>query len=96
MVPEARAPSPTFVADDSVDGIELDPELAVIQRTTRIDVQRKVSATPATDISRSPSPTRAATDEDVVYIKVRWKSHPLSPSPKSGVWGFKMRRVSGS
>lgn len=86
-----RAPSPTADADDSVDGIELDPELAMIARSAKIEAQRQMS-TPAID-SRSSSPVRVGGPENVT-IKVRWKSHPLDPSPRNVVYEYLMRRVS--
>ena len=91
---EQRAPSPTGpdAGDDSVD-LDLDPELAVIARTAKIEVQREVSSTPAfgAGSSRSPSPVRGGQAE--VTIRVRWISHPLNPDPKRITYEYKMRRV---
>lgn len=91
---DPRAPSPTGVGDDSVDGIELDPELAVIARTTKIDVQRKASSTPVVGAggSRSPSPVRGGGPEEVT-IRVRWQNHPLNPEQKRVVYEYNMKRV---
>ncbi|EKM51606.1 uncharacterized protein PHACADRAFT_261849 [Phanerochaete carnosa HHB-10118-sp] len=88
-----RAPSPTGLGDDSIDGIELDPELAVIANTAKMEVQRQMSSTPAFGAvgSRSPSPIRGGGPE-VVHIRVRWVSHPLNPEPRRVVYEYKMRR----
>lgn len=89
-----RAPSPTAIGDDSVDTIELDPELAVIAKTAKIHVQRQVSSTPAVGgaaSSRSPTPVYAGGPEEVI-IKVRWVYHPLDPEKKRIVYEYKMRR----
>lgn len=86
-----RAPSPSFGGDDSVDGIELDPELAIIAKTAQIEARRQMSSTPAAG-SRSSSPIHAIGPEEVI-IKVRWLSHPLNPDPKRVTYEYKMRRV---
>ncbi|GJE88490.1 ubiquitin-like domain-containing protein [Phanerochaete sordida] len=91
-----RAPSPTGAGDDSLDTIELDPELAIIARSAKIDVQRQLSSTPAVGVagSRSPSPVRVAGPETAI-IRVQWVYHPLNREyqGKRIVYEYKMRRT---
>ncbi|KAI0693218.1 hypothetical protein BC835DRAFT_1306833 [Cytidiella melzeri] len=82
----ARAASPTFIGDDSLDNLELDPELAKIA----MEAQRQTSAHPGN--SRSASPEQAGGGPETVALKVRWKKHPLNPHGQGGIWAFQMRR----
>lgn len=88
MVP--RAASPTFAGDESVDHVELDPELARIANQVKADAKRQASLRPG---SRSPSPANAGGGPAVVQLKVEWRKHPLNANGKTGVWGFQMNRV---
>jgi hypothetical protein len=87
----ARASSPTGGVDESLDGIELDPELALIASTAKIEAQRQLSSTPGIG-SRSPSLAAVGGPEEVT-IKVRWRSHPLNLNPKRVTYEYRMRRV---
>ncbi|EMD40094.1 hypothetical protein CERSUDRAFT_112303 [Gelatoporia subvermispora B] len=77
-----RAPSPTYMGDESTDTIELDPELAAIAAQVQSQAQRG-------------DPDAARLDHggpERVKVKVRWKCHPLNPNGRSNVWEFDMRR----
>ncbi|GBE83033.1 hypothetical protein BKA93DRAFT_764316 [Sparassis latifolia] len=76
-----RAPSPISVEDDSTDTIALDPELASLAR----QMQARSQSAMDDDILAEGGP-------ETVAIKVHWKPHPLNPTAKAGLWGFKMRR----
>ena len=87
-------PTPTttrtsFVPDDSIDNIELDPELA---RIAALVSARQQSEGPIH--SRGVSPALEGGPE-TVSIKVRWKYHPKNQSGdgKPQAWGFKVKRV---
>lgn len=84
-----RAASPTFIGNDSIENVELDPELAKIAQQVKVDVQRQTSLYPG---SRSPSPANLGGPE-IVELKVRWRKHPLNPQGRAGIWGFQMKRV---
>ncbi|KAI0784794.1 hypothetical protein C8Q75DRAFT_723568, partial [Abortiporus biennis] len=79
---EKRAPSPTYVADESTDTIVLDPELASIAKQVKSQ----------TLDSRGHSMTPFDISDAVVSLKVRWKCHPLNESGKPEVWEFKLKR----
>lgn len=85
-----RAVSPTLVGEESLDNIELDPELARIANQVKNEMQRQSSAHPG---SRSSSPTPVGGGPEAVLLKVRWKKHPLDPDGKTAVWGIQMKRV---
>ncbi|KAI0338870.1 hypothetical protein BDW22DRAFT_1432089 [Trametopsis cervina] len=82
----ARAPSPTNIGEDSLDNIELDPELAMIA----MEAKRQTSVHPTG--SRSASPETVGGGPEVVALKVRWRDHPLNKEGKGGVWAFRMKR----
>ncbi|KIK91591.1 hypothetical protein PAXRUDRAFT_13704 [Paxillus rubicundulus Ve08.2h10] len=77
---EPRAPSPTHFADDSIDTIVLDPELAKIAEAVR-----KQALNSQLDMEQVGGP-------EIVTIKVRWRPHPLNSSAEKHVWVFKMQR----
>ncbi|OCH90930.1 hypothetical protein OBBRIDRAFT_792846 [Obba rivulosa] len=77
-----RAPSPVYVGDESLDSIELDPELAAIAA--------QVQSLPRHAHS-SVTPLDNGGPEHVA-VRVRWKYHPLNPNGRSTIWDFKMRR----
>ncbi|KAF8842199.1 hypothetical protein BDN67DRAFT_1010029 [Paxillus ammoniavirescens] len=77
---EPRAPSPTYFADDSMDTIVLDPELAKIDEAIRKQARHS-----QLDVEQAGGP-------EVVTIKVRWRPHPLNSSAEKHVWVFKMQR----
>lgn len=85
-----RAASPTFIGDESVDNVQLDPELAKIANQVKVNAQRQTSQHLG---SRSPSPANMGGGPEVVELKVRWRKHPLNPEGKAGIWGFQMKRV---
>ena len=81
MESEPRAASPTWVGDDSLDSIALDPELAKIAQEARtrplITEEKKRGGGPAE-----------------VLIKVKWQPHPKDDAARAPApWGFKMKRV---
>lgn len=86
-----RPPSPSSGEDESVEIVELDPELAIIAKSAQIEARRQMSSTPAAG-SRSPSPIHGIGPEEVI-IKVRWRCHPLKPDAKRITYQYKMRRV---
>ncbi|KAI9573567.1 hypothetical protein HD554DRAFT_900089 [Boletus coccyginus] len=75
-----RPPSPTFFPDDSIDTIDLDPELAKISEAVRQQVKHV-----------HIDPDRAGGPE-VVDIKVRWRPHPRNPTAQEECWTFNMKR----
>ncbi|KAH7885245.1 hypothetical protein F5I97DRAFT_1883914 [Phlebopus sp. FC_14] len=75
-----RAPSPTYLADESTDTIVLDPELAVIAEAVKKEAQLTQNETEQTG------------GPEVVTIKVRWRPHPFNVSAGNQVWIFKMKR----
>ncbi|EIW80894.1 hypothetical protein CONPUDRAFT_72760 [Coniophora puteana RWD-64-598 SS2] len=76
-----RAPSPTFVGDDSTDTIVLDPELLKIAE----EVKKRTG--PSTLINQNRGP------EDVI-MRVKWQPHPLDEAARSETWAYKMKRQS--
>jgi len=74
-----RAPSPTWQADDSIENINLDPELAKIAREIR-------TAPTSVGIDEGGG------GPEVVTVKVRWHPHPLDDAARPEIWGFKMKR----
>ena len=78
---QPRPPSPTFCPDDSIDTIDLDPELAKIAEA----VMRRAKHAHI-DPERAGGP-------DAVNIKVRWRPHPRNPSAQEQCWTFKSGRV---
>lgn len=75
---EPRAVSPTWVGDDSLENITLDPELAKIAQEAR---------------TKRPEEKRGGGPEEVL-IKVKWQPHPKDDAAHAPVpWGFKMKRV---
>lgn len=95
MLNQDHAPIPksVFQADDSLDNIELDPELAKIAAKVKQDSARQQSEGPIH--SRGVTPALDGGPETVT-VKVRWKYHPLNQAGaavKPQIWGFKMKRV---
>ncbi len=76
-----RAPSPTDFADDSVDTIVLDDEMASIARRVKLDM------------TRQGSPVREGGGPETVKLKVFWKPHPLNPSGHADIWAMVQKRV---
>ena len=77
---EPRAVSPTWVGDDSLDNITLDPELAKIAQEAR---------------TKRPEEKWGGGPEEVL-IKVKWQPHPKDVAARAPVsWSFKMKRVRG-
>ncbi|KAL4080711.1 hypothetical protein J3A83DRAFT_4201889 [Scleroderma citrinum] len=74
-----RAPSPTFLADESTDTIVLDPELAKIAEAVKKQVQHNIE-------------NEQAGGPQVVEVKVKWIPHPLNHSAQKHLWAFKMKR----
>lgn len=78
---ETRAVSPTWVGDDSLDSIALDPELAKIAQEAR-------KRPPVTEEEKQGG------GPEEVLIKVKWKPHPKDDAARAPApWGFKMKRV---
>ncbi|OJT09434.1 hypothetical protein TRAPUB_14097 [Trametes pubescens] len=75
-----RAPSPTDFADDSVDTIVLDDEMASIARRVKLDM------------TRQGSPVREGGGPETVKLKVFWKPHPLNPSGHADIWAMVQKR----
>lgn len=92
MLNQGRAQSPTYVADESVDNLDLDPELAKIAAQVKHDAERQRSVDPIH--SRGVTPAMEGGPETVT-IKVKWKYHPLNQADQPQIWGFKMKRVCG-
>ncbi|CAL1712428.1 unnamed protein product [Somion occarium] len=89
MLNQGRAQSPTYVADESVDNLDLDPELAKIAAQVKHDAERQRSVDPIH--SRGVTPAMEGGPETVT-IKVKWKYHPLNQADQPQIWGFKMKR----
>ncbi|KZP18892.1 hypothetical protein FIBSPDRAFT_863245 [Athelia psychrophila] len=68
-----RAASPTYRADDSLDNITLDPELALIAKAIRN--APKATTSGSNVVSQGGGPER-------VTVKVKWRPHPLDDSAK--------------
>ncbi|KAI0763599.1 hypothetical protein BD413DRAFT_483803 [Trametes elegans] len=77
----ARAPSPTEYADDSVDTIVLDPELASVAQRVKAEAQR-----------REGTPIPMGGGPENVKLRVVWKSHPLNPDGRSEELGIVQKR----
>ncbi|KAI1794969.1 hypothetical protein LXA43DRAFT_995081 [Ganoderma leucocontextum] len=78
---QPRAPSPTEGADESMDTIVLDPELASIAQRIHKEAEMR-GGTPVADQG----------GPEQVQIKVLWKPHPLNPDGKSETWGIEQKR----
>ncbi|KAL7280099.1 hypothetical protein ACG7TL_006514 [Trametes sanguinea] len=77
-----RSASPTFdMADDSVDAVVLDPELASIAKRVKAEAERQGS---------TPAPEGGG--PEIVTLKVIWKPHPLNPNGRPELWAMKQRR----
>ena len=86
----ASSPDYDFAVDETVDTVELDPELANIARKVEKEVERR-SVTPGPAL-RSPSPEIGGGPENVM-LRVKLIPHPLNPNGEEKLIGFKMRRV---
>ncbi|KAI6047549.1 hypothetical protein EDC04DRAFT_168 [Pisolithus marmoratus] len=77
---EPRAPSPTFLPDDSIDNITLDPELAKI-----VEAVKKQATQPKIDAEQTGGP-------ETVTLKVNWVPHPLNVAASKPTWTRQMKR----
>ncbi|KAI5980725.1 hypothetical protein EDD15DRAFT_2344689 [Pisolithus albus] len=77
---EPRAPSPTFLPDDSLDNIDLNPELAKI-----VEEVKKQAAQQKIDAEQTGGP-------EVVTLKVNWIPHPLNVAAPKPTWTREMKR----
>lgn len=77
---EPRAPSPTFLADDSIDNIVLNPELVEIAEAVK-----KQAAQLKTDAEQTGGP-------EMVTLKVNWIPHPLNAAAQKQTWTREMKR----
>ncbi|KAH9841722.1 uncharacterized protein C8Q71DRAFT_345732 [Rhodofomes roseus] len=78
-----RLAAPIEIVEDSLDNIELDPELASIaqeMKSSAAERAREGSAAP--DIGGPP----------IVTIRVKWVPHPKNPVARQQIWGFKVKR----
>ncbi|KAI5981137.1 hypothetical protein EDD15DRAFT_2337366 [Pisolithus albus] len=77
---EPRAPSPTFLPDDSLDNIDLNPELAkIVEEVKKQAAQQKIDA-------------EQAGRPEVVTLKVNWIPHPLNVAAPKPTWTREMKR----
>ncbi|KAH9936527.1 uncharacterized protein B0H18DRAFT_868563 [Fomitopsis serialis] len=82
-VPRAASPIEVVDVDDSVDNIELDPELASIAKAMKSSAaERAREGSAAPDVGGPP----------VVTIRVKWIPHPKNPIAREQIWGFKVKR----
>ena len=70
------------MADDSMDTIILDPELASIAQRVQTNSSLR-DGTPSGDLGGPPD----------VQMKVIWKPHPLNTQGVSDSWDFTQKRV---
>ncbi|RPD62637.1 hypothetical protein L226DRAFT_532365 [Lentinus tigrinus ALCF2SS1-7] len=75
-----RAVTPTYDADESMDNIALDPELASIAQRVRSEALR--GDTPEVDMG----------GPEEVKLKVVWKPHPQDPDGREDSWGITQKR----
>ncbi|KAH9889910.1 hypothetical protein C8Q73DRAFT_793280 [Cubamyces lactineus] len=76
-----RAPSPTDIADESVDTVVLDAELASIAQR----VKSQTSRLEGTPVPEGGGP-------EVVNLKITWRPHPLDPHRRPEVWTMQQKR----
>ncbi|KAI0373662.1 hypothetical protein BV20DRAFT_1041718 [Pilatotrama ljubarskyi] len=76
-----REPSPTDFADESVDTVVLDDELAAIARRVREEARRHEG----TPIPEGGGP-------ETVKLRIVWTPHPLDPDRRQEVWGMVQKR----
>lgn len=77
---EPRAPSPTFLPDESFDNIVLNPELAKI-----VEEVKKQAAQQKVDAEQTGGP-------EMVTLKVNWIPHPLNVAAPKPTWTREMKR----
>lgn len=87
--PKPRTPSPALSADESVDSITLDPELAKIAREVQSERRRQQSMGPE---SRGGTPLQEGGPENVI-LKIKWVPHPLDDAALPQAWTFRVKRV---
>ncbi|EIW59359.1 uncharacterized protein TRAVEDRAFT_166699 [Trametes versicolor FP-101664 SS1] len=76
-----RPPSPTDFADESVDTIVLDDEMASIARRVQLDMKRQEG-----------TPVREGGGPETVKLKIIWKPHPLNPNGRADIWAMVQKR----
>ncbi|KAJ3490449.1 hypothetical protein NLI96_g1448 [Meripilus lineatus] len=86
--PKPRTPSPALSADESVDSITLDPELAKIAREVQSERRRQQSMGPE---SRGGTPLQEGGPENVI-LKIKWVPHPLDDAALPQAWTFRVKR----
>ncbi|KAI0330495.1 hypothetical protein GY45DRAFT_1302853 [Cubamyces sp. BRFM 1775] len=76
-----RPPSPTDLADESMDTVVLDKELASIAQR----VKSQTSRLEGTPVPEGGGP-------ETVNLKITWRPHPLDPQRRTEVWTMRQKR----